>query len=265
MRSIGPIRFRPAFPASPFTLIELLVVIAIISILASILLPSLNSARGAAKQAGCSSNLRQIGFAINSYVNDSGGHVIDGKYIIEPDSGRLGWELTLGPYAGYKAHKADFRRDIRDQLVAKYDAGKTSVLYMCPDGFSRPYVGSTGHPAGRFRQYLHYGMNAFYYNSTKRYSLPKFSKFVAPESTMIVTDHFAPKRPTDTGQAFITYNNENSSSATNNKTIDNPHRLGTNVLFSDGHVKFFPKVIVNGGAETSFRVNRVGTRFYVPY
>lgn len=54
-----------------FTLIELLVVVAIIALLVAILVPSLDMARESAQGVVCSSNQRQIGLAINMYLNDS--------------------------------------------------------------------------------------------------------------------------------------------------------------------------------------------------
>jgi prepilin-type N-terminal cleavage/methylation domain-containing protein/prepilin-type processing-associated H-X9-DG protein len=59
---IGPRSARDGF-----TLIELLIVIAIIGLLVSLSIPAIQASREAARRTHCTSNLRQLGIALNSY------------------------------------------------------------------------------------------------------------------------------------------------------------------------------------------------------
>jgi len=61
----GPQQFRAGF-----TLVELLVVVALLALLLAILLPVLGSAKAAARNAGCLSNLRQLTSGIHLYAHD---------------------------------------------------------------------------------------------------------------------------------------------------------------------------------------------------
>jgi prepilin-type N-terminal cleavage/methylation domain-containing protein/prepilin-type processing-associated H-X9-DG protein len=78
-----------------FTLIELLVVITIITILAGMLLPSLNRAREQARQAVCKSNLRQIHFALVMYSMNN-----RDRYPVAPDTANPSPRASLSILCG---------------------------------------------------------------------------------------------------------------------------------------------------------------------
>jgi prepilin-type N-terminal cleavage/methylation domain-containing protein/prepilin-type processing-associated H-X9-DG protein len=82
--------------SSGFTLIELLVVIAIISLLMSVLLPSLHKARELARSVMCLTQLRSLGVANSLYAHDHGGRML----VDDQSTARFYWTLTVRPYLG---------------------------------------------------------------------------------------------------------------------------------------------------------------------
>jgi len=127
-------------PPRGFTLIELLVVIAIIAVLISLLLPTLKSARRAARVIHCSSNLKQfaLGLTVYAYEDRKGEYPANFQSLgyAGPTGGGFSPLFIWGPgYAVDGVPKEPF-------LAAFFDlvcGGNSNILY-CPvvDRFNPP-------------------------------------------------------------------------------------------------------------------------------
>ncbi|MBX7166786.1 MAG: DUF1559 domain-containing protein [Pirellulales bacterium] len=74
MRLPNDYRTTPANGRTPgFTIIELLVVIAIVGIILGLLMVALSGARQTSRRAQCRSQLRQLGLALDQYIELNGG------------------------------------------------------------------------------------------------------------------------------------------------------------------------------------------------
>jgi prepilin-type N-terminal cleavage/methylation domain-containing protein len=100
----GGVRGLPQAARRGFSLTDVLVTMAVISVLLSILMPSLSSIRETARQVICRSNSRQLGIGITQYAADHEDHVPRSVFVPDGPTNFKPWEtmkLRIDPNSAW--------------------------------------------------------------------------------------------------------------------------------------------------------------------
>jgi prepilin-type N-terminal cleavage/methylation domain-containing protein/prepilin-type processing-associated H-X9-DG protein len=204
-----------------FTLIELLVVIAIISILAAMLFPVFARAREKARQITCASDERQLGLAFAQYIQDNDETMppeSDGDYGV----GRVSWIVyDLPVSAGMD------RQVFHPEQGSIYPYVKSKQVYVCPDDNAN-FGNSFSINGCLFSQPLPELDN---WRTGKR-----LAAIDNPTGTLLLAEEASTTLlSSDDGFLNLNWNN----------TISSRHTNGSNIVFVDGHVKWYLTSVVH--------------------
>ncbi len=260
----------PGHRREAFTLVELLVVISIISLLISILLPSMSRARAQAKSVHCLARLKEFGNAIAAYENISAGVLPPARWYpseldldpdperktVRPGRGRItdmetrveyGWTEILFSYIyGEKVYlRSDYpvQRNIEGRRWEKY--------FICGA------VGHTDVNSGHYRVYLPSWSRGSYaleenriYGETTRADpdRPGRREMLSPRMPLIGDANVLSERGDGLGCDDCSYidageaNYVGSNGINNGNRFSDRHYGGTNYLFQDLHAAWKPRL-----------------------
>ena len=231
-------------PTAPgFTLIELLIVIAIIAILAAILFPVFARAREAARKTTCASNLRQIGVALELYVQDH-----DETF---PDTGDtmlwMGrrWRWPLKPYLAYAAQRNPAAPNDPNQSISN----GTHILVCPSDQTAQQQWDSTS-----------YAYSAAFYHTPAQVNAMATPDLYTASSPPCVSQGLASVDQPAQKAVFAEWLSNHTTDKVGWWSWDGSR----NYLFVDGHAKFLAAKQIqraaNGWPDINLTVGGIGGR-----
>ena len=245
-------------PSRAFTLVELLVVISIISLLISILMPSLGRAREQAKCTHCLARLKDYGTALASYENDFYDALPPARWHPDPetflpdyqgpelpqctDCIQYGWVELLYAYV--------YRDPVRVPVNYPVQRNIADPRYTWEPYFICRSVGDEGISSGHYRVYLpSWAAGSYVIQADGTYGLdthanPNASGHrdrIRPRLPLLGDSNWLSERGDGLGNDDCSYidageaNYAGSDGRTNGNRFSDRHSGGANYLFQDLH------------------------------
>jgi len=210
-----------------FTLLELLIAVSVIGLLAALLLPALSQAREKARAAVCASNLRQLSFCVQMYLDDHGRFF---PYYTTAGGDRLWYFGLESPYNPGGAPGAR-HIDLTQAKLYPYFRGLHSIE-VCP---------SYDYRSPRWRQKFDqitdgYGLNLALFNQAPNNIPTGLDRVICFADAAQVNTFQAPASSANPMLEEFYYVSANPA----DRTAHFRHGGWANALFCDGHVKAVP-------------------------
>ncbi|MCO6436489.1 MAG: prepilin-type N-terminal cleavage/methylation domain-containing protein [Phycisphaerae bacterium] len=280
-----PSRFQPITPQRAFTLIELLVVISIISLLISILLPSLSRAREQGKSVHCLARLKEFGNAIAAYENVSGGVLPPARWrpddedrlpggthhsqpdVTCPEPCEYGWTELLFSFVYSEPVQVPERYPVQRNV----EPSRWQQYFVCRS------VGDIGPNSGSYRVYLpSWGAGTYALDADGVYGLdtradpdrPAHRDRIRPKMPLIGDANELSERGDGIGEDDCSYidageaNYAGSSGNGRGNRFSDRHYGGTNFLFQDLHAEWSTRM--RGDLAKDFDLNGIDDVARVP-
>ncbi len=222
-----------------FTLIELLVVIAIIAILAAILFPVFAQAREKARAANCLSNTKQIGTALQLYVDDYDETV---PLMWYNDTGVPGADSNY-PCAIFKTQDFVYAGAALwgTWMDAIFPYVKNRNMYTCPSGLKNT--------AGYGYNALLVGGHTMWYQAAAQ---PVCLAQINNTSQKVFVGDALQRKTDNMSSMAVAPATIYSFSEDGTWHVMNRHNDGINWTFCDGHAKFYKKTQGPGEAPNTW-------------
>ena len=253
-----------------FTLIELLMVIAIIALLATLLLPALSTAKGKAHSVSCLSAMRQWGLATHLFATDNEDAIprdgTDGGGQYSVDTGnKLGpgspndafaWFNTLPPMLKAQPFSNHWNSAAADPRTALPFPGGTARIWHCPG--AKAAAGENFLKGGAFG-FFSYAMNVdlklmstinngIQGNMFDYPGMPTIGNVRNPAAVVLFVD--AAFSPTLENYTPNPERNGVFPAARSERFSKRHSKAGANLVFVDGHAKFYKRTFITSGTSS---------------